>query len=348
MVKKLLAVGIIILLVGMSIPSAPSKQQSFRNVITVDNEGDGDFLSIKEAVSNLDIRYIIEVYSGNYFENEIDINTENVVLKGIPYELGYGNDTGQPFLNGEGKNFVIVCNANNITIDNFHIENSGAGEYDTINISQNANGCTISNNYLANTSIRHIYAKSSNNKIINNKINHSFIDSGICVRKPSSNNLIESNVISDCNTGVCIWSSNANTIKGNKIIGCKDFGIHAVGSSNKIIGNHLENNVKGIELWILFNRVEHNNFINNGLHARFVYSIPLLPRFINRWFNNYWDKPRELPYSIPGKIGFSSDLLLPWFPQFDRHPAQEPYVIDIDNHNSANINCHEGFGGFVK
>jgi parallel beta-helix repeat protein len=313
----------------MSISSVPSKHQSYGNLIIVDDEGDGDFLSIKEALFNADLGDTIEVYSGDYFENGIEISIEHVVLKGISYELGNGNDTGRPFLNGEGKNCVIFCNANDIVIDNFHIENSGEGQYDIINISLNANGCTVSNNFLANTSIRHIYAKSSNNKIINNTISHSFIDSGICVRKPSGNNLLEGNVISDCDTGVCIWSSNANTIKENIITGCRGFGIHAVGSANKIFGNHLEDNVMGIEVWIFFNRIEQNNFINNSLNARFVYSMPLLPRFFNRWFNNYWDKPRELPYLIPGKIGFSSALLLPWFPQFDRHPAQEPHDILI-------------------
>ena len=64
---------------------------SDKAVIIVDDEGDGDYTSIKEAVNNTNPGGTIEVYSGTYYECGIEIYTENITLRGIPYELGNGS-----------------------------------------------------------------------------------------------------------------------------------------------------------------------------------------------------------------------------------------------------------------
>lgn len=86
--RKGLAFGIIILFVlSCFLPlvtgSILEKQNHVsRDVIIVDDEGDGDYTSIKEAVNNANPGDTIEVYSGTYYEHNITIEKEEITLKG--------------------------------------------------------------------------------------------------------------------------------------------------------------------------------------------------------------------------------------------------------------------------
>ena len=62
--KKLLVVTVILLLIILSVIHPVVSRPSIGNIITVDNEGDGDYTSIKEAVNNANPGDTIEVYSG--------------------------------------------------------------------------------------------------------------------------------------------------------------------------------------------------------------------------------------------------------------------------------------------
>ena len=64
----------------------------------MDDEGDGDFVSIQAAINAAKDGDTIEVYSGIYHENLV-VN-KRVSLIGIPYELGEGNDEGKPVIEG--------------------------------------------------------------------------------------------------------------------------------------------------------------------------------------------------------------------------------------------------------
>jgi hypothetical protein len=95
------------------------------NTITVDDEpGDADYTSIKEAINNSKSGDIIEVYSGTYEEDDINIFISNLTLKGIPNELGEGNDTGKPLINATGLKDVFLIHVNDVTITGFEIETS--------------------------------------------------------------------------------------------------------------------------------------------------------------------------------------------------------------------------------
>jgi parallel beta-helix repeat protein len=276
---------------------------------------------VKEAVNNVNPGDTIEVYSGTYYEYGIEIHTENVTLKGIPYELGNGNDTGKPFINGEGKDLVIgYMMTEGVLVTGFRMENGDGSSHDIVNIYKSKN-CIFSNNDINNTITALIFSQDSTNiQILHNNISHSLIRDGIAFLN-CSYFTISDNIITDVKTGICVWDSNNNTITVNKIMNCREFGIDVAGSYNKIIGNHLENNNIGIQIWNFFNSVKRNNFINNDLHAQFIYGIPILQRLTNIWFGNYWDKPRLLPYPILGLL-----VLLPII-QFDWRPALKPYDI---------------------
>jgi parallel beta-helix repeat protein len=323
--RKLITFGILILfalpcfLQSVTGSILEKQNHAFRGVITVDNEGDGDYISIKEAVNNANPGDTIEVYSGTYYEHYIVIEIEEITLKGIPYELGNGSDTGKPFINGEGKEKVFVIKTQDVIIDGFRMENDGPGAYNIISI--NTESCTIINNDLSHTVMSIFWIRGPNNKILNNNISHSSMRQGIVLVNPCSNCLVSGNIISDCDTGICVWESNHNTITENKIMRCSDFGIDVAGSFNKIIGNHIENNDIGVQIWNFFNQVKRNNFIDNELHAQFIYGIPFLQGLTNIWFGNYWGRPRLLPYPILGLL-----VLLP-IVQFDWRPALLPYRI---------------------
>jgi parallel beta-helix repeat protein len=329
---KFLALCVIVLFIGVSFQPVYAvdnvKKSSMhvsnannRTIIRVDDEGDGDYTSIKEAVNNANPGDTIEVYSGTYYEHDILIEKDDITLKGISYELGNGSDTGKPFIDGQGIHETIVIKARNIVIDSFRMENKGPNSYGILALYNESDACVISNNNLSNSTSALIWCDGSNTTIINNNINHVLIRQGIVLCEPGHHNTVNRNIISDCDTGICVWDSNNNTITGNKIMRCSDFGIDVAGSYNKIIGNHLEDNNIGIQIWNFFNSVKRNNFINNDLHAQFIYGIPLLQRFTNIWFGNYWDKPRLLPYPILGVL-----VLLPII-QFDWRPVLKPYNI---------------------
>lgn len=318
-------VGIILLFVGTSIiPSGISTQTSGKNIITVDDEpGDGDYTSIKEAVDNSKPGDTIEVYSGTYYENDIMIETDDIILKGIPYELGNGSDTGKPFLNGMGHSLLFIL-SDRVIFSGFRIENKGTIAAGTITLNT-ANYCLISENDVSDTLGTQIYCwKCHNTSIINNNLSHCAIRQGILIDE-SNNNELSGNVISDMGgEGILVWPGDNNIITGNIIKRCSE-GISLIGNSNLVKQNLLEDNTYGLTIYDgFFNKIQQNNFINNTKRDAFfllgIYTIPL-PSF---WFNNYWSRPRILPYPIFGSVLF----FIPWV-QFDWHPALKPYDIPI-------------------
>ena len=332
--KIVLVLGIIALFIFMSItPSVavdtvkkPIMPISDKTVITVDDEGDGDYTSIKEALNNADYGDTIEVYSGTYYEHGIDIIKEGITLQGVSYELGNGGDTGKPFINGEGKDYVIFFDAKGITLDGFHIENWAGTQHDIIDLSRDADGCIISNNDLANTSFCFIYVKGSNNRIINNNISHSAMDDGITLRDPCSNCIVSGNTISDVETGIELWDSNHHTITGNKISRCSRFGIDIASSDYNIVkGNSIEDNTVGLQNYVSLGcRIIKNNFIDNQYQAQFIYAIPRFIGLTNRWRGNYWNGSSSRPYPI-----IEGYFLFIPIAQFDWFPAKEPYDIGV-------------------
>jgi nitrous oxidase accessory protein len=328
-------------------PAYSSLSTSGKAVITVDDEeGDGDYRRIKDALNYANPGDTIEVYSGTYYEHGLDIVKEGITLQGIPYELGRGDDTGKPFIDGRGMDYVFLIDAKNIIIDDFHIENWAGTQHGIMILSERAKGCTISNNDLAEASFSFVYVRGSNNEIIDNNMTHSL--SGISLRDPCTNCLVSGNVITKTETGIELWDSNHNTIIGNRIHNCSWnwFSLDLAGSDfNTIEGNIIENNEVGIHIYLsrfntikgnmfennvvgvyidrsIGSSIKNNNFIDNELHAQFGY-MRFVYSFTNRWNGNYWNRTRILPYPIPGGL-----IIFPWI-QFDWRPAKEPYNIEI-------------------
>lgn len=216
-----IVLGIIVLFVGMNILTSVMSREAqavmpmkTSNIITVDDEGDGDYASIQEAIDNAYSGDTIEVYSGTYYEN-VTIDKQ-LFLKGNSSELGSGDDSGNPVIDGGVCTRVIeiLADADNVNITGFTIQNS---------VSQPDIGIDVYSDY--NTI--------SGNKISNN--NHSILLKG-------SNNIISGNTLTDNNEyGITLQGSNNNIISDNNIMNNRGGLILEQSSNNKIIRNNIIN-----------------------------------------------------------------------------------------------------------
>jgi parallel beta-helix repeat protein len=342
LMEKCLVVGIIFLFVGAGIiPSALSEQTHGKKIITVDNEpGDADYTSIKEAINHSSPGDTIEVFSGTYNESNITIKTSNLILIGIPHEVGIGNDTEKPVI--EISSFAIdvfYVIANNVSISGFMINGSEGGYlYNVIRLWY-ADHCTIFNNdiFLRGGTffsvLRILYANYT-------MIQNTTVNGGDCLLwlHESHDCWILNNSFLNCTgqDGLSLQGSNFTIIK-NIICNCYYDGIFVTGGRNIVIDNNeLRNNVEGI--WLRGTRsftikVTRNNFIRNHENAVFMGTGI---RFSDLVFsNNYWNRPHILPKPIFGHgflllflspEGIPIGLPIPWI-CFDWHPAQKPNAI---------------------
>jgi parallel beta-helix repeat protein len=349
MKRKCLAVGIILLFIGAGIiPSALSEQTHGKNIIKVDDDGDGDYTSIKDAVNNSNPGDIIEVYSGTYVEGDILIKTSDITLKGLPYELDGGNATGKPLIVRKGFMQIMNLVADKITISGFIMEDKSQGNVryqgDFIDV-HSANGCLISNNTIQNGTnySTGIYCINTTNVQIIDNIISQMDWNGISFYE-SKNASASGNIIINSEIGIFIESSEAINITKNKINGCGE-GIGLSKSHNiTLYLNNLESNSFGLSLEISTkNIIKHNNFINNSRNAGWLaVKVPIIQRWksiFNSWIDNYWDDWIKIgPKIIPGLIFIfigvipGGEIQLPiviplLLFQLDRHPVREPYDI---------------------
>ena len=340
--RKIIALGIMLLFLGMTISSSgfDLEKQSTRDVITVDNEGDGDYISIKEALSNANPGDIIEVYSGTYPEQEIRIVNDNISLLGISHELGEGDDSGKPFINGNGTGSVIQVEASYVIVSNFKIENPwskpkfACGIYINIDYypfeprNVTISECNISNSPHAGIYMYEPYGE--NITIINNHISHCNND-GIEIHSQSCT--ITGNIVTDCDEiGILVTCFSPTNISGNRIERCK-IGIQFGSEYSSIVyGNDIESCAVGIQNAGWGSIITKNNFKNYSQIGFWFYK-PFLYPVKNYWRGNYWDTwtgigPKKLLglYVIGWRFPIQIPLLIPWV-EFDWHPAKEPHDI---------------------
>ena len=341
-----MAVGIILLFIGTCIiPSATSGLTSGKNIITVDDEpGDADFTSIKEAVNYSSPGDIIEVYSGTYPEDGIRIVKENISLLGISHELGEGNDSGKPFIRGNGTEKVIQVEASHVIVSNFRIERGpiylGTDDLKNFNLNNiKISDCIIHNSKGGGIRVNNI---GRDINIINNEISH--CQYGIQAFE-SLNVNIKGNVMTDINYTGIYYSGGGDNISYNTIKRC-DRGILVHCGNNIVYGNDIEDcSVGVISIGLgVGNTITKNNFKNyswSGCWWERTVQIYLLNGLIkdkkNRWMGNYWDTWIGVgPKKILGKLNFIlgihvySDILIMFsipLVDFDWHPAKEPYHI---------------------
>jgi parallel beta-helix repeat protein len=259
------------------------------------------------TIENLDISYLGGI--GFWTGGSIYLwKTNNCIIR--------NNDLSN---NNNGIN--LIYSSDNTIIGNTVLKN----RYGIVIIESNRT--TITENNIISNNERGIYVGySHNNNIFGNNISNN--QDGIKIT--GEGNTIWGNTISNNSYGIEGTVIRA-TISGNEIKN-NVCGIDIDGMRSTISGNNITNNDDGILLMLFnfFNNILKNNFINNGRDVFFSNAI------LNRWKQNYWDEPGIDKKTINGEFritisrgGFQPPLIItiPW-KNFDRNPAQEPYVIE--------------------
>lgn len=231
----------------------------------VDDEGDGDFIYIQDAVNIANSNDFIYVYSGNFTRLDI-INKNNLKIFGIDHEFENGSDTGCPRIDGHKLGTVIyVSNSQNIEIDGFEIFNSSESTYDSGIYFLNCLyvkilNCRISDNYYGLFIEKSDHMEISNNAIINNNI------SGVPIISSINVQVWNNRLYGNGKNGLWIVYSHFCLIKDNDITN-NEKGIYLIGShDNNISENTISfNNLLGI--WVTEssykNTIYNNNISNN-------------------------------------------------------------------------------------
>ncbi|UCD13652.1 MAG: right-handed parallel beta-helix repeat-containing protein [Thermoplasmatales archaeon] len=295
--KKLLAVGIILLLVGMGIPSTGNVVEKSSNVLSFDGNtlyvggsGEGNYTRIQYAIDNASDGDTVFVYNGTYVENV-------VVDKSINLK---GEDRSSTIIDSRrsGKN-IVVENAHNVVISGFTLQNATFSLvlWDT---------CKYSLIY--------------DNVIRNNAYNGITLYCSHCIIR---SNIIKNNGQSGISCSNPTYGYR-NEISQNIICNNEGDGIHLCSDGNNITENMItENNQSGIWLWKTSsnNSIYHNNIINNKQNAYDTGN--------NSWDNgypscgNYWDDYTGNDSDGDG-IG-DTPYLIPSGNNSDRYPLMEPY-----------------------
>jgi len=201
----------------------------FGKTLYVGGSGDGNYTAIQSAIDDANNGDTVFVYSGTYYENV-------VVNKTIALT---GEDRVTTVIDGDKNDEALYVSADNCIIRRFTMQN---GYYNTVSIG------------------------SSNNILTENIITHA-VDYGISIDKPSRNNTISYNLLS--NNGYCSikLASSGNIISKNILRG-----INIISSGNFIIDNTFFN--RGISIYYLsiappsYPNIVINNTING---KRLVY-----------------------------------------------------------------------------
>jgi len=251
-------------------------------------------------------------YDGNY-----GINFENVINGKVDNNLLENNSIGICLLDYSKNNIL----SNNICEKNGHGINVGLGNFDTLvnNVCRFNDGDGIAVNISHNNTICYNiceknddsgidFDNSHNSNVTNNTCENNGHE-GIWLYKSENNNLANNTCVNNMYGILLSNISPNNSLVNNKCINNTIYGIVLYDSDNNLIsGNVVENNLRGICLsGSNYNRVNHNNIINNGIQALGVGT--------NYWDNgypsggNYWndytgvDSYHGENQNIPGSDG---------------------------------------------
>ena len=290
LIGKCLAVGIILLFIGTGIIPAIAQESE----------------KPSQSTSRGNWLYVGGSGPGNYTKIQDAIDNasngdtvfvysgwynESVIINKSIYVYGEGRDT--TFIGrGEDPYTAVRILRDNVEFKRFTVLHGGHGIY--------INGCVggqISENYVEEGAY------------------------GIMVLN-SDTVVVSNNTIYNYTEGVYIENSKNVIIRGNVINGGEGFGIDINGFKKiSIKRNTIKNYVTGIFLVnTFFSVVQENNFLNNELDALFNEA------FFTVWQRNYWNQPRLLPKVIHGRLGHGL-IPIPWFNNYDWHPAKQPYDI---------------------
>ena len=195
----------------------------------VDEQGNGDFTTIQEAVDIANTSDTIRVYQGVYFENVLVNRSMTLIGNGSEKTMvnAGGNDnalkitgdhvnlSGFSFSNSEmtGTGSGIRVQGDNASIDNCSSHNNRYGIY-----LQSANFASVVNNSFSDNEIGiRLFFSSQHNTILNNSCANN--EWGMVLHQDSDSNDIMNNSLSGDTNGILFWGSRYNRLEGNQLTG---------------------------------------------------------------------------------------------------------------------------------
>ena len=247
-------------------------------------------------------------------ENNIFNNSDN----GISFIWSSYNTIQQNIIRNCGKYGIFLWQN---STNNYIMENTiYKCDYSGITIEASSNYNNVSYNIMFENNLSTIdILSSSNNMILNNQISNNY-DFGIVTLESNNNIIIKNEITSNKADGINCLDSFDNIIQRNNISNNGQNGIWFSSSNNNlIVNNMIMQNHYGIYMASSNNNdFYENNFLSNTKNAGF-YNCK------NSWKDNYWARPRLLPYLIFGQIILFNHTI-PWL-NFDWHPALKRYEI---------------------
>jgi len=222
-----------------------------------------DFPSIQAAINNATDGDTIFVFNGTYYENL-------VVNKSITL-VGQGEEI--TVIDGGGLGTVVYVTANNVSIGNFTVQNSG--------FSSPLSGVSVSSNYVSvNESIlksNYVGLRLQNSRgcivskcdVLNNHI-------GVHVETSENSSVERSDITANIEAGICLDDSNSIEIRNNNITGNGLYGVRIQHSQNNAISDNLVSlHENGMTLNTAGNNTLSNNTIESNKYNFGVYGTNL-------------------------------------------------------------------------
>jgi parallel beta-helix repeat protein len=248
-----------VILIIFSLILGAATSQAEAAILTVNNNGDGNYTSIQEAVNSAQNGDTILVSPGVYREN-IKVNKELTILS---HPIISGSQTYRTYIIGTGSdNVVFYINSSNVTVNGFHIVgvSSGKDMHKEIGLYlEGVRNCSLSNNTLIMNDQGIVLNNSQGNYLNGNLVGLG--NEGIILNN-SKENVLSNNLIVENNQGILLNDSINNTLVNNTA-GSNEIGIFLrVSQGNKLAYNLILKNEYGIHC----QAVESNILINNNLY----------------------------------------------------------------------------------
>jgi len=255
--KKLLAIGIILLLVGVSIPSTGRVMDKVSTMSTegitlfVGGSGPGNYSKIQDAIDDATDGDTVFVYNGTYYEKIRVYKSINLI----------GEDRDTTIIDGNHEGTVVYVHADEVLISGFTIKNCESPGNDW-------EFCTIKIIVSKNVIIK-------DNKISTGELAYNDHVASIFLHH-SSYNIIQDNYIYDCGAGRSVGveiheNSYSNNISGNEILDYVS-GVQLNSNCNIVYGNNIHHNTWGI---LIRNYANGNEILDNIVNENSAYGIDM-------------------------------------------------------------------------
>jgi parallel beta-helix repeat protein len=263
----------IFIALSITVKSIPPVTQE---TLIVDINGNGDYISIKEAVNNAKPTDIIHIKEGVYKENNLEINKKITII---------GDNPDTTIINCEEKNGFMFSST---YVDIKNIQLTDTKEY-AIYVPFESNSCSISNCIINKDTAGVGILVRANSVIISNCDLRGYNKTAIGIQLQEYNNIIQECTIQRFDVGILvILNAHDNKILDSNLLDNEKAVDIRINSNNNLVTNcNIYSNKIGVHIWQSSNDnlIFHNNLRKNDEDAK--------DESNNQWDNgnvgNYWD-----------------------------------------------------------